>query len=294
MCGKWKDNCGEVCRNEEGYTSRIVHFTKLDSNFTFLNWVSVLSVYKFIRPDIIYMYSLTELDGCWWQQIAPLVRHIVVSKEFWTETLNGEHVTQLAHLSDFIRPFLLYYIGGIYLDLDIIVVKSFENLFDRHQVVLTRRDNGMVFSGGRISPRYSCFECFFALTQCRNFDGSWHKHSSTTLKKIVEEESSLFEGLKVLDHANSFCPFNGTSVGLKVLFSKDIKSISGFKLSDVYGIHLFNSVSSKRNYLKLLDNYEWISKSESIVANAVRLSLPSTFNEEQFNGKYCYSDFSVK
>ena len=101
--------------------------------FTFGEWVAVMSARKFIKPKRILIYSVHNItDSCWWRRTLPFVEHHILPREALIKALNGVQVKELAHSADFIRNSLLYHVGGVYADIDIIMVKSFDDLLRNH------------------------------------------------------------------------------------------------------------------------------------------------------------------
>ena len=283
-CGEWITRCTEECANQRGPIPRIVHFIKLESHFTFREWVSVMSARKFLLPEKILVFSAVELEGCWWKRILPYVELHVLPENVWLQCRNDIEINELAHKADFLRTAILYNLGGIYSDTDSIAVKSFDALLSGHQVVLSRVDNGGVGNGLVLARKQSCFMCDFARQGCALYDGGWTTHSVSLLQTMPMNK---YPGVSLIeDHMRGFFPFGGCIPECqKPLFEKSMEEIN-FNLSQVYAVHLFNKLSSENQRL-YLHNYTWLTTARSAVAAAIRLNLPSWFNETHMNETLC-------
>jgi hypothetical protein len=98
------------------------------------HYVCIRSAIERIRPDAAFLYYEFEPRGPWWNKIRQLVRpvHIKAPREIF-----GRPVNHPAHRSDLTRLEKLIEHGGIYLDTDIFVHKSFDHLLS-HSTVLGR------------------------------------------------------------------------------------------------------------------------------------------------------------
>ncbi|WP_198669012.1 glycosyltransferase family 32 protein [Elioraea thermophila] len=105
--------------------------------------VCVRSAIERIRPDRVRFYTNWEPTGPWWRLTRPLVE--VVKTEAPTEIF-GVPLRHYAHRADVLRLQVLLEQGGIYLDSDVFVHRSFDDLLD-HDVVIGREGHGDNFRG---------------------------------------------------------------------------------------------------------------------------------------------------
>ncbi len=97
--------------------------------FQLINYLVLLSARKHIQPNVIYLHYSIEPTGYWWlkakhdhqlnltlHQIPPIT------------SIYNHPVYHHAHRTDIARLEILNKYGGIYLDLDILVLKSFSKL----------------------------------------------------------------------------------------------------------------------------------------------------------------------
>ena len=143
----------------------MVYFIKVDSKFGFLDWVAVMAARAFVKPEKILLFSADKLNSCWWNRTKPLVTHVILPKHMWITKQNNIVLRYMAHKADFLRNALVYHLGGMYMDNDIVAVKSFEPLL-YNQVVLSRQHGGPLGNGLMLARKHSCFMCSFAKHAC--------------------------------------------------------------------------------------------------------------------------------
>ncbi len=137
--------------NSSGYlVPNIVHFiwfAKKGKEMTFINYVSILSVHKFQRPDII-MFHCNELpSGEWWHKLWKLVP-MKISYVQPPPTIYGQTLLHRYHQSDVAKLEILMKYGGIYLDYDVILVQSLNPL--RVYSTIFGKEKGNKFNAGII------------------------------------------------------------------------------------------------------------------------------------------------
>ena len=265
----------------------MVHFIKLDSRFGFLDWVAVMAARKMIKPEKILYFSAGQLNSCWWNRTKPLVTHIILPERVWVVYQNNKYLWEPAHRSDFLRASLLYHLGGMYMDNDIVAVKSFDPLLNNYNQVVLSQQYGRAPSNALILARkHSCFMCRFAKLACKWYDRRWTTHSIDTLKWMVQHELQTFHNVTILKFEHGFLQFGWYPPELHKLFEVDM-DVLRFKLSDVYSLHFSNHESA--SYQKILKNVTWLFKSNSAAATAIRMVLPDDFNTNDLDERICTS-----
>jgi len=94
--------------------------------------VCVASAIRHIRPERVYFYCEHEPSGPWWDLTRPLVELVRIKAP---RSIFGNPVDHPAHRADVVRLQALIRDGGIYLDADVLVHRTFEPLLE-HDVVL--------------------------------------------------------------------------------------------------------------------------------------------------------------
>ena len=280
-CTKWTEECGSVCINRKGNIPRSVFFVKLGSHFGIVEWLAVISAIKFIKPDNITVFASEPLQGCWWNRARSFVNLEMVPKQAWVTKLNGKSLTERAHKSDFLRLEMLYRRGGIYMDTDIIVQRSFDSLLNE-QIVLAEENYGVPNVAVMVARKHSCFMCNFMKHACQNFNGGWRTHSVLTLRNMYSHEWKHYNDAVLLNRRGGFFTFGWTE--LHELYEVDMEKLP-FNVSEAYAIHLYNHIAGK--YLKRFLDYTWISENPSAAAHAVRRVLPEGFSKEHLDENRC-------
>lgn len=108
-----------------------------DANFggkpwSLVHYVCVRSAIDRLRPQAAFVYYDHEPKGIWWEETLKLVQAIKVRAP---REIFGNPLAHAAHRADVVRLELLLRHGGIYLDADVLVHRSFDELLD-HSVVL--------------------------------------------------------------------------------------------------------------------------------------------------------------
>ncbi|XP_074652838.1 uncharacterized protein LOC141907164 [Tubulanus polymorphus] len=102
------------------------HPTKL--TWRFHHMISVLSAHRFNKPDKIYFWYEKYPEGPLWNKTLEMVPNIVMKYRKKPTTVFGIPVKAAEHQSDIVRMEAILKYGGVYTDLDVVIVKSFDPL----------------------------------------------------------------------------------------------------------------------------------------------------------------------
>ena len=111
----------------------LVHYcwyTRVSVPFRFIDYLGFMSAYKILRPDHIYFHLNMEPTGPYWNHVRDLPG-VKINRTDWPTTVLGEEVKNSSFYtagSNLCRNIQIYHHGGIYLDLDVLVVRSFDEL----------------------------------------------------------------------------------------------------------------------------------------------------------------------
>ena len=280
----WTAQCYKTCVSGTGRVPRLVHFLQVGDNMKFLHWLAVMSAIRFIRPDLVMVHYLGEQTTCWSRRIRahPLVVFKELTNELIPTALNGANISNLAHRADFLRLTMLWQYGGVYMDFDALITKSFDPLMNQEAVVsyqITQElGNGLMVT----RPR-SCFICGYAKRACHNFDGRWTTHSVVTLTRMLKFERHIFPNVMILKASEGFFPFCYTPEYLDRLFNWDVEQAK-FDLTKVFALHLYNKMSA---HYSAKISYDWIVMQRSAVALNAQKILPYGFNREHMDDLKC-------
>ncbi|KAI8908668.1 hypothetical protein DFJ77DRAFT_472916 [Powellomyces hirtus] len=132
------DHCSQHPPSAKPLIPKYVHFVRVmdrDDHFGMLHYFSIRSAHEKIKPERIFYHhrGLPSDDNEWWRRARPMLTDLVEQEDV-TEIF-GHPVHVGAHKADVIRLRELHKWGGIYLDTDVIVTKSFDSLL-HHEMVL--------------------------------------------------------------------------------------------------------------------------------------------------------------
>ena len=137
----------------------LVHFVWFSCQpFEISTYLSMLSALKHQNPDFILIHGNCQPEGDYWDlfKSAAGEKLKLVKKSPATEIF-GQKVTGVEHQSDIARFQILLQVGGIYLDTDIIVMSSLDELRRDHDIVLGEASHTSVASSGIIASKESWF-----------------------------------------------------------------------------------------------------------------------------------------
>jgi hypothetical protein len=104
--------------------------------FQLINYLVLLSARQHIKPDQLYIHYSLEPTGYWWLKAKQdLKLNLTLNQIPPLTSIYNHPVHHHAHRADIVRLEMLDKYGGIYLDLDVLVLKSFSKLISNsHQV----------------------------------------------------------------------------------------------------------------------------------------------------------------
>jgi hypothetical protein len=111
------------------------------TSFTFLNYLVFLAARRQIRPSRLFVHYYQEPNTFWWKKMkqdAEINAVLVNSRR--VETMFSRPVDHGAHRADIIRLEALMIHGGIYLDSDVLSLRSFDSLLNMSDVIMGYED----------------------------------------------------------------------------------------------------------------------------------------------------------
>jgi hypothetical protein len=116
---------------------RLLHFCYfgLDStarNFPLVHYLAIRSAIECIRPEIVYFHNTREPGGKYWEALKSLVTRVPCEPP---KQIFGRPLLHYSHQADIIRLQALIQTGGIYLDVDTLCRRRFDDLLP-HSCVL--------------------------------------------------------------------------------------------------------------------------------------------------------------
>ena len=156
----------------------LVHYVKLgvkELQLNFLEYTSVLSVYKFLKPDKITFYTYHSLHGKYWNKIKQW-KNIVIELRLIPpiNKLGGKPVKFIEHVADYWKLYMVYKYGGLALDFDVVILNGarLKHLQSMSECVLAAQTE--YINGGF----YSCIpNSIFILTIIENYHKDYRPSS---------------------------------------------------------------------------------------------------------------------
>ena len=296
----------------------VVHLIKTDprplTRFLFLN---ILSILHNLNPSTLYFHVTTPPHGFFWNLTRTYDSHRqIVVAEIKAESyrLAGQNEIPIfrsdwadAHSSDIIRMNILKSMGGIYLDTDVLVLRSFNDLMNFDLTMglqtFTKMCNGVIIA----SPKSKFLEEWYSGLYNASFKTCWDCHSIELPSKIWAKQKKQHEtlGNNTLQSQNvqvanilpleSFYDPSFSRSDLHELFRESVQSKSSTNnnvpakqlrlvppYTGKYAVHLWNRVNTASVYLRD-HRFEMICVSMSMYNSMLRFALNGTL----FLAKLC-------
>ena len=231
---------------------KIIHFIYFGyTEFTFIHYFAIKTAHDNNPTYKIYLYNYTEpTNNIWWTLTKNYVEIIYTEppEEIFNNKLNN-----FAHKADIIRLKKLIEHGGIYLDIDIWTMKSYDNLLDTSKsCIMGYQASNTQFEGlcnaVIIAKPQSNFLKIW-LENYKNFNNTeWDKHSVYLPLELSKKYSELIE----IKSQEAFFPVSWWE--FEDLFKKDNTT----QLTNSYCIHLWESHLMENLLQKINPTYFYI------------------------------------
>ncbi|XP_077999694.1 uncharacterized protein LOC144452471 [Glandiceps talaboti] len=124
-----------------------------NQSFRFDHLISMLSAYRIMQADKIIFHTDIEPSGQYWEETKRLVKNLIIRQIEQPYSVYDIKLRRanLQHKADIARLQILQQYGGVYMDNDVIVVKSLEPL--RHYDFVMGRESEVSLNNGIILAR---------------------------------------------------------------------------------------------------------------------------------------------
>ena len=204
--------------------------------WSLVHYACLRSAAERIRPDKIFFYYEHEPGGAWWELTRRLVTpvKIVAPREIF-----GNPLSHPAHRADVVRLEKLLEQGGIYLDADVFVHRSFDDLLG-HRTVLGAEGpgariglcNAVILSEANAPFLRRWYEEYRSF-RSRGVDEFWNEHSVKIPLRLARDHP---DEITILPHTAFFWP-TWEAAGLEALF----RSREPLDISAAYANHLWET-----------------------------------------------------
>jgi len=257
----WQYDENEIIKNK---IPNIIHFVygfkKQDEEFELYKYISIKSAHDVNKPDKIYFHYHYEPYGYWWDKIKHL---LTLNKVELPTEIFGNDLLHYAHRADIVRLQKLNEIGGIYLDIDTICLKSFNDLLDNDFIMGEQNNsnnsevyglcNAVILSKPNSNFGMKWYDSYKTF-RSKGRDNNWDEHS---VIKPLQLSKEYYDDITVLNHNKFFYPLWYTIND--VLFNEEY-DLEEYKkiVKNNYCIHLWDTYS--HNYLKKLNENDILNK----------------------------------
>ena len=215
----------------------VVHYILFNiSEIRFAHYLSILSVLKNQKPDLIWIHcDCEQLSGYYYKKVIERVkqtdtqfsvRRVEKPTEIFGKTISKQFINW--HSSDITRLRVLSQFGGIYLDTDVYVVKSLD-VFRNYEITLNRNNGDVLSNSVIIAHRNARFLKMWIHSYHGYKDSGWTENSQIVPSlQIMDKFPELVHRLtgQFGVYGPSICP---------MLF---LDYYENWK-NDFYAIHLF-------------------------------------------------------
>lgn len=215
--------------------------------WSLVHYVCLRSAVERIRPKDVLFYCEHEPTGPWWELTRPMV---TLQKIGAPREVFGKQLLHGAHRADVVRLEKLLSVGGIYLDADVFVHSSFDQLLAHPTVLGEERVSGKVVGlcnavilAEANAPFLKRWHSEYRWFRSKGHDNYWDEHS---VRVPYELSKSFSDELAVLPHSAFYWP-TFKKEDITMIF----ESAEPIDLSGAYANHLWESLAWER-YLEHL------------------------------------------
>lgn len=170
---------------------RVVHMIWLNNpDMNFMSYLALRSALDSIKPDTLkFHYTSVNEDNVWFRKVRDNITLVQHDLE-WEYPDQIQQKWKVSHMADALRLDILREEGGIYLDTDVISLRSFDNLMHCDKDVVLGHEGGdrhglcnAIILGRKDSPFLTRW-----IESYNNFStGEWNYHSVILPKKLALE-----------------------------------------------------------------------------------------------------------
>ena len=151
--------------------AHIVWLFNQPKNFTFAHVITFLSIQLYFKPEeIIIWYSNSTPVGPWWEFTKLRVPNIELIQIDVPRKVYGRSIELVQHQSDIVRIEVLIQLGGLYVDLDVVLLKPLTPLL-RYNLTQGAESQNRLGSGFILAAKNTTFLRIWH-GQYRTFDDS--------------------------------------------------------------------------------------------------------------------------
>lgn len=225
---------------------RIVHLVQLKAaenaelHFSFQSFLCLYSAYYFIKPTTIFIHTdhtpesvghAIDHGSSWTRKALTAFPGVVRVNSVTppTSAANGLPIERIEHKSDFVRMEQVAIHGGIYLDWDVVTIRSPAPLLNAgFAAIVGRQADGNINNGCFMATKDSALVDLMRREMPVEFSGEWQHHSTGLITPIAERVSYVPGEVLIMDQ-KAFAPTSWWDDSASTLFSErgdDEKAVS--------------------------------------------------------------------
>ncbi|KAH8751292.1 hypothetical protein F5883DRAFT_720183 [Diaporthe sp. PMI_573] len=224
-------NLASRCHNYPNSAQRacippIVHFVQLKKDessslhFSFESFLALYSAYLFVRPSVIYIHTdytpqevtdAAQHGSSWTRKVLTAFPDVVrLNKVIAPTKANVLEIKRIEHKSDFVRLDQLTLHGGIYLDWDVLTLRSLDPLLESgFRAVVGRQSDATIMNGIILAARDSAVVRVMRQETPRRFNGDWVEHSVRLITEVSQALAAVPREVLIMD-PGAYAPFTWT------------------------------------------------------------------------------------
>jgi predicted O-linked N-acetylglucosamine transferase (SPINDLY family) len=209
------------------------------TTFEYIHYLSIKTCYDNNPDATIYLYNTAEpVNNNWWNNIKKYIKLIQINPP---ENIFGNILKNYAHKADIIRLEKLIEFGGIYLDIDVLTIKSFKEIIDNatHGCIMGLQATNTQYEGLCNATIIAQPQSEFLIKWYDNYKTfnceEWDNHSVHLPKRLAMEYPEI---IQCYDN-KAFFPISWWFSEKYKLFAKDSKYDN--ILNESYSIHVWET-----------------------------------------------------
>lgn len=245
----------------------IAHFIFLQDkqqhvNFLFVHYVAVLSCKLIQKPEKIFFYYDELPQGFWWDKAKELVTTVKVE---CPSNIGQKTIKKTPHKADVLKMQILHFHGGVYLDLDTVCIRNYQQLLKNKFVIseeITECNRDMGFSNAvMMSEPNSKFVNIWMSNYEKFFNPDGWQEASTILPKLIYSNLKEPENITLLPSEAFLRP---SFKKIEKIFEEECEIPDNLVV-----LHLWNQYS-KDKYISKINDFSWaIQNSHTLYGKSI-------------------------
>ena len=170
----------KAAKHSKRVVPKIVHYVRFypytRCTVRFYHFMSILSAYRFIQPKQIIIWYDNLPCGKWWNETKARVPILNLRRRVPPKEIFGQPIKVPEHRSDVARVDILLKYGGIYLDTDMVALRSWDPLL-YYDTTLGAQSHSLLGNAAMISKKNATFLKIWKNSYHNFIDNDWNFNS---------------------------------------------------------------------------------------------------------------------